>query len=309
MKKLFALATIFFLLAAAPGSIQDQPVAVVVKLDGSVQVQSGGGAPEAATVGARLSSGDRILPGEGGQAVVVFSSGAARTITEATTIQVAAGGGEEDMFSRTVQVLAQAANSDARNQPNRQGMIRPVPGAPEIVSPRNDIPVRSIRPTFTWLPATDQETGEYMVQVREEGAPPVRYDVGEATSWTLPEDAPALEPGTTYWWTVGPKRRGRPSREMKFRILSLEKQDALNEQLATLIDAGLDPEGDGAFMAAVIYREAGLFYDAAHSLEFLEDLGQPLGVNALLLKGEIMDAIGNLEAAREAFDEADRMGR
>lgn len=309
MNKLFSLATTLLFLAAVPLPLQDSPAALVVKLDGAVQVQLGAGAPQAATVGARLAAGDRILPGPGGQAVVIYSSGATQTVTDAITIQVAEGGVEEDLFSRTVQVLAQAANSDARNQPNRQGMIRPVPGAPEIVAPRNNIPVRSVRPAFSWLPATGHQTGEYLLQIRREGEAPTRYDVGAARSWTLPEDAPSLEPGATYWWTVGPKHRGRPSREMKFQVLSLEIHDALNEQMGTLMNAGLDPEGDGAFMAAVIYREAGLHYDAARSLEFLEELGQPLGMNALLLKGEIMDAMGDLEAAREAFDRADRMGR
>ena len=309
MKKSSALATILLFLAAVPLPLQDSPAAVVVKLDGSVQVQLGAGAFQAATVGMRLAAGDRILPGPDGQAVLVFSSGATQTVTSALTIQAESGAEEEDLFSRTVQVLAQAANSDARNQPNRQGMIRPVPGAPEIVAPRNDIPVRSARPTFTWLSAAGHETGEYMIQIRREGEAPARYDVGADGSWTLPDDAPSLEPGAAYWWTVGPKRGGRPSREMKFQVLSLEKHDALNEQMGTLMNAGLDPEGDGAFMAAIIYREAGLYYDAARSLEFLEELGQPLGVNALLLKGEIMDAMGDLEAARGAFDRADRLRR
>lgn len=307
MKKLFALATVLFLLGAGGLPFQDAPAAVVVRLDGSVQIQMGDADPQAATVGTRLSVGDRIIPGAGAKAIVVFSSGATRTLTEEFTIQALSGSVEGDMFSRTVQVLAQAATSDARNQPNRQGMIRPVPGAPEIIGPRNSLPVKSARPAFSWHPAEGHS--EYIVQIRQEGSAPVRYEVGAVTSWTLPDDAPALIPGESYWWTVGPVGRGRPSREMQFQILALDRHDALNEQLGILLQAGLDPEGDGAFMAAVIYREAGLFYDAAAALGFLEDAGQPLGVEALLLKGDIMDAVGDLEAAQAAFDRADRLGR
>lgn len=307
MRKFLLLATVITLLAAGGSPPQDSPAAVVVKLDGSVQVQIGDAGPRAATVGTRLSIGDRILPGTDAQAIVVFSSGATRTLTTATTIEAETGGGQGDMFSRTVQVLSQAASSDARNQPNRQGMIRPVPGAPEIIGPRNSLPVKAARPTFSWHPAEGHS--EYIVQIRQEGSRPIRYEVGAATTWTLPSDAPALTPGEDYWWTVGPKGRGRPSREMKFRVLSLDRHDALNEQLGILLEAGLDPEGDGAFMAAVIYREAGLYYDAATALGFLEDAGQTLGVEALLLKGEIMDAMGDLEAAQAAFDQADRVGR
>jgi hypothetical protein len=307
MNKFLMLAIVLALLAAGGRPHQETPAAVLVKLNGSVQVQIGDAGPQAATVGTRLSVGDRIIPGSGAQAIVVFSSGATQTLTETTTIETATGGGQGDMFSRTVQVLSQAASSDARTQPNRQGMIRPVPGAPEIIGPRNSLPVRSARPTFSWHPAEGHS--EYIVQIRQEGSQPVRYEVGATTEWTLPGDAPALTAGGSYWWTVGPKGRGRPSREMQFQVLALEKHDALNEQLGILLEAGLDPEGDGAFMAAVIYREAGLYYDAAMALGFLEDAGQPLGVEALLLKGEIMDAMGDLEAAQAAFDEADKVGR
>ena len=307
MKRHLPLAIVLFLIAAGGHPYQDAPAAVVVKLDGPVQIQVGDASPQTATVGMRLSVGDRIIPGADARAIVVFSSGTTRTLTTETTIEAPSASREGDMFSRTVQVLAQAATSDARNQPNRQGMIRPVPGAPEIIAPRNSLPVKSARPTFSWHPAEGQS--EYMIQIRQEGSPPVRYDVGAVTSWTLPDDAPALTPGEDYWWTVGPKVGGRPSGEMEFQLLSLDKHDALNEQLGILLEAGLDPEGDGAFMAAIIYREAGLFYDAAVALGFLEDAGQILGVEALLLKGELMDSIGDLEAAQAAFDQADRLRR
>jgi hypothetical protein len=286
---------------------QEGPVAVVVSLSGPVQLRMGDGEPRAATVGTRLAVGDQILPGADATAVLVFSSGATRTLSAATTIEIPGGEAAGDMFTRTVQVLAQAASSDARTQPNRQGMIRPIPGTPEIISPRNGIPVRGVRPTFTWYPA-DKKT-HHMLQIRQEGSPPARYEVGAVSSWTLPSDAPPLSPGERYRWTVGPMGRGRVSREMEFQVLSVEAHDTLNERLGILLGAGLDPEGDGGFLAAVIYREAGLYYDAAEALGFLEDAGQPLGVEALLLKGEIMDAMGDLEAAQAAFDQADRMGR
>jgi len=307
MKKLLVLATSLFLLGAGGSSLQDVPAAVVVRVQGAVQVQFGDGAPEPATVGIRLSVGDRVLPGAEARAVVVYQTGRTSEVTEATTIEAPAGAEEGGLFSRTVQVLAQAASSDARSQPNRQGMIRPVPGAPEIISPRNLIKVLGPRPTFRWHAA--EGMAAYIVQIRSEGSPPVRYEVGAATSWTLPENAPGLTPGGVYWWTVGPAGRGRPSREMQFQILDTEEHDAVNEELGILMEVGLDPMGDGAFLATVLYREAGLLYEAASSLEFLEGAGGPLSADAYLLKAEIMDALGDLEAAQEAFDQADRVGR
>ncbi len=307
MKKLLVLATSILLLGAGGGVSQDTPAAVVVKVEGSVQLAIGGGDPQAATVGTRLGVGDRILPSANGRAIVVYQTGATRTVTEAVTIEAASAQGDGDMFSRTVEVLSQAASSDARNQPNRQGMIRPVPGYPEIISPRNRIPVMAVRPTFQWHPTEGAEG--YRIQIRKDGGAPVRYEAGAATLWTLPESTPALERGATYWWTVGPTGRGRPSREMQFQVLSEEDFQAVEGQLQALREAGLDPSGDGAFMSAVVYREAGLLYDAAHALDYLEEIREPMGVEAWLLKGEVLDALGDLEGAQAAFDQADRLVR
>ena len=307
MKKLLVLVTTLSLLGAGGRTLQDTPVALVARVQGTVQVQIGDGGPQPAAVGTRLSAGDQILPEAESQAIVVYQTGASRVVTSNTIIQAPSGSTENNLFSRTVQVLAQAATSDARSQPNRQGMIRPVPGAPEIISPRNLIKVLGPRPTFSWHPA--EAIAAYIVQIRSEGSPPVRYEVGSVTSWTLPASEPGLTPGVVYWWTVGPTGRGRPSREMKFQVLSNEEHDAVNEQLGILVGAGLDPAGDGAFLATVVYREAGLLYDAAGSLEFLEGAGTPLSADAYLLKAEILDALGDLEAAQEAFDQADRVIR
>ncbi len=307
MIKLIALATSLLLLGAGGEAPQDTPAAVVVKVEGSVQVQIGGTAPQPARVGARLSPGDQILPSAGARAIVVYQTGATLEVTETLTIEAPAEGGTGDMFTRTVQVLAQAASSDARNQPNRQGMIRPVPGYPEIISPRNLVMVLESRPTFKWHP-TEGAQG-YRIQIRKDGEAPVRYESGPETIWTLPESAPSLERGNLYWWTVGPTGQGRPSREMQFKVLPDEDHVALVQRLQTLALAGLDPEGDGAFLGAVVYREAGLLYNAASALEFLEGIGEPLGVEAYLLKGEILDALGDLDGARKAFDQADRLIR
>lgn len=282
---------------------QEAPDAVVVRVTGAVHVEGAGGRRPAA-VGQRLSKGDRVVPEGGGKAVLVYRTGATQEVSEPLTVEAMGGSGNSDMFARTVQVLAQAASSDARNQPNRQGMIRPVPGFPEIIAPRNHLAVLEVRPTFSWHPV-EGATG-YLLQIRKEGEAPVRYAVGEVTRWTLPDTLPALERGAVYWWTVGPVGRGRPSREMAFRVLGQDEHAALQRQLDALRAAGLDPEGPGAFLAAVLYREAGLLYSAAASLERLEAAGQPLGVEAYLLKGEILDALGDLEGAQKAFDQADR---
>lgn len=307
MRKLLAITTSLLLLGAAARTLQDAPAAVLVQMEGAVQVQPAGGAPQAATVGTRLAVGDQVLPAQGGRAVVVHRTGQTQVVTEATTIEAPSGGGEGDMFSRTVQVLAQAATSDARSQPNRQGMIRPIPGEPVLIAPRNEITVMEPYPTFTWHSVPGAEG--YTIQIRKPGSRPVRYQAGPDTVWTLPETEEPLTRGETYWWTVAPAGSGRATRETQFQVIGSEGYEEVAGGLQALADAGLDPAGDGIFLAIVIYRDYGLLYDAARSLDFLEESGSALSRDVVLLKGEILDALGQLEAARRAFDRADEMMR
>ncbi len=104
MTKLLAITTSFLLLGAAGYALQDVPAAVLVQVEGAVQVQHAGDSPQDAAVGERLSVGDQVLPGQSGRAVLVYRTGAMRVVTEATTIEAATGGAEGDMFSRTVPV-------------------------------------------------------------------------------------------------------------------------------------------------------------------------------------------------------------
>ena len=75
MKKLLIATSSFLLLGANGGPpIQEAPAAVVVSVQGAVEVILGDGAPIAAAVGTRLASGDQIIPG-GGEAVIVHATG------------------------------------------------------------------------------------------------------------------------------------------------------------------------------------------------------------------------------------------
>jgi predicted negative regulator of RcsB-dependent stress response len=71
---------------------------------------------------------------------------------------------------------------------------------------------------------------------------------------------------------------------------------------------GLDPEGDGLFLTAVVYRDMGLYYDAADALDGLE-AANDMSADMYLLKGEILSEMGHAEEARAAFDKADAMMR
>ncbi len=324
MKKLLIATTSFLLLGAsaelptgpqaeppaepqaeppAGSPFQEAPAAVVVSVQGAVEVVLGGAPPTAAAVGTRLASGDQVIP-EGGVATIVHASGRTERVTETLTIPSASGDTEAGAFSRTVRVLASAATTDARGNPNRQGMIRPIPGEPVLIAPRNGLRVMGVRPTFAWHSV--EGATEYRIQVRNLAGGMARYEASD-TTWSLPTDAPDLERGQTYAWTVAPSGSGRPTREQRFMVLGEDEYGEVAGALESLTAAGLDPAGAGALMATAVFREVGLFYDASSTLAGMGE--EELSADVFLLKGEILDALGDLEGAGAAFDKADRLMR
>lgn len=304
MRKHLRWAALLALVAAAPLAAQDNPAALVVKLQGDVQVRHAGGAVPA-SVGTRLVAGDEVLPASGARAILITRTGAQQVVTEATTVQEPRAGGNPDLFARAMSTLAQAASADARTAGGRQGMIRPIPGEPVLVAPRNGLTVTGDHPTFSWMPV--EGATAYTLQLRKvDGGRPMRYEV-TGTEWTLPATEAALEAGATYAWTVAPKG-GRPTREQQFKVIDGIDRETLDTTLGEIRAMGLDPMGDGLFLTAVIFRDLGLFYDAASALTSVEATGE-MSADLYLLKGEILNVLGHEEEARKAFDKADAMMR
>lgn len=283
------------------------PVALLVKFQGDVTVERvDTKESEDGAVGLALSPGDRVLIANGGQAVVLYKSGRLVKAEATVTIEEQADAEESNLFSNTVRTLGQVATTDARTQPNRQGMIRPIAGAPVPISPRNEIKVLSVRPTLTWY-SVESARG-YMVQIQRQGPDspaPVRYNVGLDTTWTVPLDAAPLVPGATYVWTVGGEGIGRVAETQRFTVASGEDLTSVQDMLTGLIAAGIDPSTDGLFLSALAYRDAGLYYEALRALDGIEAEGNGSGRAYYMLRGEIFDALGRMSAAEEAFAMAD----
>lgn len=305
MKKLAASA-LAFLLTAGTWAVQGSPVGVILEVEGTVRVVSGDADPVDAAVGTRVSSEDRIVPESGGRALLVLRGGDRVEIGQAYTVpSPGTSSGDDDAFSRVNDVMGRVASMNRENLADRQGMIRPIPGEPVPVEPRNELTVLSIRPTFTWHGV--QGTTGYTVQIRRPGSAPVRFQSVDDTTFTYPADAPPLIPGEEYWWTVAPEGSGRATREQRFSVIGADAYARIAGELRSLADSGLDPAGDGAFMAAVLFRNAGLYYAAEGALSYLERSGAPMSADAYLMKGEILATLGKLEGARAAFDRADAM--
>jgi len=292
-----------------------EPVAVIVQVTGRVTVQRAAGGSAPVTVGMRLEPGDKLVPSGGGTAVLLFKTGKKETVKEQREIMPVTEAEQTNLFNRSVGTLTRVASTDAAQNPNRQGMIRPIAGSAVPIAPRNEIAVRSERPTFSWF-SIPGSTG-YMVQLRRIDGPcapgvadrpqscrPVRFRAGRDTAWTMPAAEPGLERGATYAWTVASQGGGRPAPEQKFRIASQEEETKLAAALADLRAAGLDPETDGLLVSALLYREAGLYYDARAALDRIDV--QAAGPEIHQLRGEVFDALGDLDAASRAFAAAKR---
>ena len=290
---------------AAPVAAQVDPAALVIRVQGHVDVTHGASVPTPASVGERMFVGDGVLPESGARAILITRAGAQQVVTERTTIEEPRGGGSPDIFERAMATLARAAATDA-SIGGRQGMIRPIPGQTALVAPRNALNVASARPTFRWT-ATPGQSYDLMLRSLDGGRPTI-YEVGADTVWTLPADAPDLELGAAYQWTifVGGRRSGRALPAQDFRVIGLEETVEMEDYLDEIEVFGLDPEGDGLFLTVVAYRDMGLFYEAHEALELVE-AGSGLSWELHRLKGEILAELGHESEARAAFDRADEL--
>ena len=307
MRKFRYLVVGMALLVGAPVTAQDNTVALVLQVQGEVQVQRTGLPPAAAVVGERLAAGDQVMPASGGRAVLITITGATQRVTEATTVSAPQGAEPSNAFTRAMTTIAQAAATDA-TMGGRQGMIRPIPGQTKIIAPRNALTVQSERPTFTWT-ASPGKTYDVMVR-KVEGGRPIIFEVGSDTTWTLPDSEEALESGATYAWTVfvGGRNGGRPQPQQEFRIIDFDESLELTQFMDEITAFGLDPMSDGLFLTVIALRDLDLFYDAGEAINGIEQQGS-MDADLYMLKGEILATLGREDQARDAFDAADRLKR
>jgi hypothetical protein len=290
--------------AVAVAAALTDPAAVIVQVSGRVEVQRAGRMLPA-VVGTGLEHGDRVVVAAGARAVVMYRTGRFETVTAATAIEAREIDRPSGLYRQTLQTIAQVATTDAARQPNRQGMIRPVPGQATGIAPRNDVTVLDVRPSFVWFRVAD--AAGYTVQLQRTdvpGARPVRFDAGRDTVWNYPAAAPPLVPGATYRWSVA--ANDRVAEPHTFRVISGAAYAALADAIAAIAAGGADPGAEALFVVALRYRDAGLFYEAERALARMTENGSGTGRAFHLLRGEVYDRIGALESASLAFQAADR---
>lgn len=300
MRLIHGIAAALLLLPGSAAGVQEGTAALVLKVTGEVSVVRGAGSVPA-EAGLALSAGDAVVPGTGGRAILMVPSGAQQIVAARTVIEAPSGPERSDLFARALSTLARAATAEARGAGGRQGMIRPIPGETFLVGPRSGSTLLSSRPAFSWTPTTGVE--RYTLQLRPvSGGRPMRHSI-EGTSW-IPDPEGTLAEGSEWAWTVAPEG-GRPVREERFRIAEGAVRAEVETGIEAIRAAGFDPEGEGLLLMATLLRDLDLLPDAAASLRRLEAEG-PLGVDALLLLGEVLQSVGDADGAEQAFGEADR---
>lgn len=289
----------FLLLSVARPVAAAEPVAVLVQAAGGVQLQKAGASgPVPARPGTPLAVNDQVIVPAAGRAVVLYRSGKMVTATKSLRIEAPPGSQPAGVFRQTVKTLGEIAATDARTQPNRQGMIRPIAGAAVPIAPRNGVRLLDPRPTFRWTSVP--EATEYVVQIRALPGGIERYSVGPDTAWTVPVLV-ALSPGKQYEWSVAAGEDGRAAPPQQFTVASTAERAEMEARIAAIRDAGVDPDGDGLFLKALLLRDAGYLYEAVDALSRMEAAGQERGSAVHLLRGEILDALGDLDGAAAAF--------
>ncbi|HEX5724625.1 MAG TPA: hypothetical protein VFX98_04120, partial [Longimicrobiaceae bacterium] len=243
----------------------------------------------------------------GARAMVLYTTGLSVTYTGNHAIERPRERPQGSIFRRILRTLDEVAQTDARVQPNRQGMVRPVAGAAVPIEPRNGIALRAERPTFVWY-AVPGAAG-YVLQLRHLASGRIeRWETGRDTAWRLPPET-SLARGAEYEWTVAAVGGGRAAPVQRFRVATPAQADSVQARLMELLRAGVDPAGEqGLFLVALAYRDAGLFYEARDALDRLAAAGGGNGRAFHLLRADVYDALGRLDLAAAALARADAAG-
>ena len=278
---------------------QAAALAVITAVAGEGSIHpAAGSATFPPAVGSLLSAGDSLHLADGAWAVLLFQGGEIRRLERSTRIAPPVESPRPGLLARAVQTLVQVASTDLRAQPNRQGMIRPLPGTIVLRAPRNEILLSAPRPTFAWTKVPDVE--HYRLLIRAEGGRVLRFEAIADTLWTVPDDAPPLTPGD-YSWTVAAEPRGRPAEAQRFRIPAAAEHQALAEALATL-QAFPDAGGETLLLGeAILYHAAGYQYEARQRMERLLARAPAASPQVHHLHAAILEALGEAEAVEEAL--------
>jgi Domain of Unknown Function (DUF928) len=122
----------------------------------------------------------------------------------------------------------------------------------------------SLHPTFQW---SGSQNAKYKLEITDL-AEQTSYEVTvDGASFTYPETAPALKPGSTYSWKVQPEidMMGGASDTALIVIAGGPERDKIEDALAAVPQTG----EAGARARAQVFFDQRIWYDAAHDYSVL----------------------------------------
>jgi len=311
------LMALFLAGAAGVESTVASPSAVLTSCKGEVTVVRAGSASPAA-FGLPLNDGDEVKTGAGAEAEIMFSAGNWVQIGANSSMKIkghpAVQGEKTEAASEpktakkenfdVVQNFLKLKNSEGTSA---IGGLRSGEKAPvlEPIAP-SQTRLRSARPTFRWK--TEDPSTELVFTLYGKGKKMWSTEVSGVTELAYPGDAPALEPGVTYSWTletadplVSPPLR---TTACFFEILAPADVKTLDTDLSKL-DANKPGPVSYHLMRASLFFDRGLVHDAIVETESAV-ANDPANSSLHTILGHLYAEAGRTRDAMEALSKGQK---
>ncbi|HEX5131114.1 MAG TPA: hypothetical protein VFX92_01360 [Candidatus Krumholzibacteria bacterium] len=250
----------------------DAPVAVLTSCRGPVTVIRAGGKSTSATFGLSLNNGDEVKTGEGAEAEIMFSAGNWVAVGANSNMRIKGHPGGTTAAPKEAESFEVVSNFLKLKSSEGTGSISGLRSADKAAALLPIAPVqtkvRGNNPTFQWK--IDDPTAELSLTVYNESGVQWQSDISNATALTYPADAPALQPGVSYSWTlettdplVSPPLRTTAA---FFEIIAPADVASLDTELSA-IDAKKPGPVTYHLMRASLFFDRGLMADAISETE------------------------------------------
>jgi len=301
--------------AMLPAQIQagaDSAPAVLIASSGPVAVVRGGSEIQG-TFGLPLQVGDEVKTGEGASAQILFEAGNVVQIGPNSSIQIQGSpkavaaepdAGESPAAKRNIEVVQNFIRLKNKEGTSSLSRLRSGNDSQDLaaVSPGRTR-IRTARPDFSWK--IEDPSTELRLTVYNESGVFWKRDVSGSITMKYPEDAPALEPGVSYSWTLEttdpltmPPLR---SKAVFFEVLSSDGVKALDIALAGISQDAEPNASSYHLIRASLFFDEGLLEDAIAETEgALEADPTNDGLRSILAR--LYAEVGRPEAAMAEFD-------
>lgn len=244
---------------------------VVLSVKGDVTVTTGGN-KVAAKNGTKLSGGD-VVKSNGGTASVLFADGRMKAVKEGGELVVPKDDAKAEPDKMSTKLMAAINETISTGPaPTVTAAVRSdsAPGAVPVYPFNSAVLADELR--FEWSGKRAVSGLEIFVKAP---SPAYRYSftvkAGESVA-TLPKDAPALHPGTTYYWKISDAgSEGKETEESvlcSFSVLSKDDAAKSSAEMEKLVEASKDLEANAqALVRAYQYLSYGLNHKAIKVLE------------------------------------------